>query len=1738
MELGPLFYGVWAVDQYADLFTLLESKAYSNSTFQRIRPFAIDYCKKALNALGYETKTQCPGLIDLYGPVVQSVLVDYTLQSSCPCEKLNLCPDDAVYNTAANRTKTDNRTKWNNKGIKRKVKFKRRPSQMNSKATSSNIVRVLQVSDIHMDIKYKEGSPAKCDFFLCCRGGSNGTGKAGKYGTYGCDLPRRTVDVVLKNIRKLRPKPDLIIYTGDSPPHDVWDQSYAGQLKTDRLVIKRLTKVLHGIPVLPALGNHGTFPQNLYSPDDPYFKKLNKKLANHWRGLFPERSSQWRSIVAGAYYSYNVRPGLRVISINTQFWYTFNFYTLTINKAKVYRKHLKFIRMHLRKARKRKEKVILMGHIPPGDVGSITLAYGDFHTEMVNKFHDVIVLQVSARDDIDDVRGVLFIAPSVTTYSKTNPSFRMYHLDGSSYQLLDYEQYFMNLTAANDFGNISMKKLYSAQSEYNLTDMSPESFLTLSKRLEDRDDEVFTTYRRNMYVGGPVVPESRLQTLFQQLEKIGGKAVRNQTSTEDLQQIRYVTSKIHQIFNTQEKLHRDTVLKNPSWIDLVLLTLKNTADRSVQLNLIQVLLELAGKTQVGKRVGILVSANTSNVLFQLIYREAEDQASLEDTVMLSHQVLAKLAQKDRKFATKARLNSVLVITLNLIKNNLYNFRNLQPLLQVFKAYTNNSVNSSYLGKHNSIPPMLRVIQQCGRKHTAVLKLALDILTNLTKSRNNAARTIGGEHVPHLLALYHDWHQIDTKHRYISLRKAILSILKNITNLRSGRKALVDANGIQVLYDSAQEVIDCREMESLILLASVIMRKCCPRNKLPLTDLRSAVSHELPMSELYPEISQSDPSYGFGGFTETQDSDNSSLEDDDDIDSDDERFKTDHMEEVEDDQVDTPEPFKRTADDLRMYDNFFPELFEIEIQDEDDSQTSDQLPTSIYIPTGNYDTYQMSTASTSTQDKTLYRMTSCISYASSKTSGYSSLQYDTQEYTDSYPPPPRCDSATAINMKTGTSVFSLDIPVSQPTKSTSTKPKTSSQQKSTSVSKKQKGSKKTSKDRKKKSSTSLSSMGSVGNRLSDLETEFSESLYISPYNTSSSNNLEEGGGDSSEEDDADSCHDSQLFQDLAGYTKSVYRFEKLAFPDLYGGKSQPTLEPLFHRKFGVQRVKVFEDIDRMIHPENVIDRDVFDLDSVVKHAGSNYTSQNSNLSNRDQLRIGNRLDPGGASSLKFNSQFESGNLRKAVWVRDFEYDLILNPDVNTNHHHQWFYFEVSNMLADAPYRFNIVNCEKLNSQFNFGMKPVMFSVTEAIEGRPYWFRTGTDICYYRNHFTRSPQATGGVKGKTYYTATFTVTFKHNKDICYLAYHYPYTYTTLQTHLYQCERSLDHNQIFFRRQSLCQTLMGNDVPVLTITARPKSSSKDHVEELRSRPYIFLSGRVHPGESNSSWVMKGTIDFLLSKKPAAQQLRESYIFKIIPMLNPDGVINGCHRCSMAAEDLNRRWDNPCPKLHPTIYHTKGLLQYLQMINKVPMVYCDYHGHSRRKNIFIYGCSPSMSWIPNDTENPACSGNRTEDNGFKTLPRILHLLSPTFSWPNCSFIVEKAKETTARVVVWRQIGVVRSYTMESTYCGIDKDGKLKDQHISTLMLEEMGYKFCEGLLRLRSKYSGFDNLASFPAGSGTNQAEGTTTGRQRGDDLFDENLNEEEDNMEMYAADDLDDETSDDDDMYEDEENYDEDA
>ena len=78
--------------------------------------------------------------------------------------------------------------------------------------------------------------------------------------------------------------------------------------------------------------------------------------------------------------------------------------------------------------------------------------------------------------------------------------------------------------------------------------------------------------------------------------------------------------------------------------------------------------------------------------------------------------------------------------------------------------------------------------------------------------------------------------------------------------------------------------------------------------------------------------------------------------------------------------------------------------------------------------------------------------------------------------------------------------------------------------------------------------------------------------------------------------------------------------------------------------------------------------------------------------------------------------------------------------------------------------------------------------------------------------------------------------------------------------------------------------------------------HPESIAARKAIILTSRVHPGETNASFMMNGVIEFLVSDDDKAEYLRNTFVFKVIPMLNPDGVIVGNYRCSLAGTDLNR--------------------------------------------------------------------------------------------------------------------------------------------------------------------------------------------------------------------------------------------
>ena len=111
------------------------------------------------------------------------------------------------------------------------------------------------------------------------------------------------------------------------------------------------------------------------------------------------------------------------------------------------------------------------------------------------------------------------------------------------------------------------------------------------------------------------------------------------------------------------------------------------------------------------------------------------------------------------------------------------------------------------------------------------------------------------------------------------------------------------------------------------------------------------------------------------------------------------------------------------------------------------------------------------------------------------------------------------------------------------------------------------------------------------------------------------------------------------------------------------------------------------------------------------------------------------------------------------MSDNEYDLVLQNDINTNGHTQWYFFRVSNTKKDHKVKFNILNLAKPDSLYNDGMRVLCFSQNSR-DGPDQlsWHRVGTNINYYQNSFKRE----GNRFGRCYYTLTFTHTFTESHD----------------------------------------------------------------------------------------------------------------------------------------------------------------------------------------------------------------------------------------------------------------------------------------------------------------------------------------------------------------------------------------
>lgn len=123
------------------------------------------------------------------------------------------------------------------------------------------VYKIMQITDIHLDLEYTPLTDDKCGTPYCCR--STGTdlqvNKSLNYwGSYPCDTPIQTMDNWFRNIDWKNI--DLIYWTGDVTPHDSWRETRLKSIQTSQVINNYLKVFTKNKMVVPVFGNHVAVP--------------------------------------------------------------------------------------------------------------------------------------------------------------------------------------------------------------------------------------------------------------------------------------------------------------------------------------------------------------------------------------------------------------------------------------------------------------------------------------------------------------------------------------------------------------------------------------------------------------------------------------------------------------------------------------------------------------------------------------------------------------------------------------------------------------------------------------------------------------------------------------------------------------------------------------------------------------------------------------------------------------------------------------------------------------------------------------------------------------------------------------------------------------------------------------------------------------------------------------------------------------------------------------------------------------------------------------------------------------------------------------------------------------------------------------------------------------------------------------------------------------------------------------
>ncbi|CAM9332113.1 unnamed protein product [Sphacelaria rigidula] len=362
----------------------------------------------------------------------------------------------------------------------------------------------------------------------------------------------------------------------------------------------------------------------------------------------------------------------------------------------------------------------------------------------------------------------------------------------------------------------------------------------------------------------------------------------------------------------------------------------------------------------------------------------------------------------------------------------------------------------------------------------------------------------------------------------------------------------------------------------------------------------------------------------------------------------------------------------------------------------------------------------------------------------------------------------------------------------------------------------------------------------------------------------------------------------------------------------------------------------------------------------------------------------------------------------------------------------------------------MNMNNQATLYKHGMTPVF-----RLAGNPHWARLKQRISFEEN-------------GR-YLQLQFQFRFTRDLEEVFFAYCFPHSYEDCQRDLDDLEDQARRSGMavqplltpkpgptgYFHRELLIRTAEGRRIDLITVTdchgisdereprineqLFPDLPSRRRPLEFVGKDVVFVSARVHPGETPASFVMQGILRFLLDPiDPRSAELRRRFVFKIVPLLNPDGVAAGHFRQDSYGNNLNRHYGDPHPEIHAPVFGAKSVVMHHAAQPKGRgklTLYLDLHAHASARGCFMYG--NHLPGLEDQAEN-------------QLLPLLMTLTTPHFDFASCNFSLKHmyrvdsgddglSAEGTGRVFYGRNAGVLRSYTLECNY----NTGKAMCNHI-----------------------------------------------------------------------------------------------